>query len=297
MKRQEGELLVLCRQAVENGVELPEGTCFKVSCVQELGFRFLLSVWASGLQRTLVYGADCSRCTIESRSENRDGFMKANRILGVAGREPLDRVCLEKPAFRNEEQAFREASLSARGTSRRGFLKDMVATTLDTTFLPFVEKRKEEGQNRAEKERGSAAFLEALEVLSMERGQEREGRLAAYRIGVSPTACYGCRVCALLCPTGALTWEENGSSHADARLTIDPSRCHGCNACRDLCNVGAIGIEFDPDFRVQESIPFHEKRCHSCDRTFLSSSETSHHCPGCRRRDQVPSIFGPISWG
>lgn len=294
----EGELAVICRKTDEYEGKLPDRVRLKLSCARELDFRFLLAAWAAGVRRVVVYGADCSGCELLSgRADSKDGFVRVNRILSVSGRELLEMTCDERPLFQKGEKESGSVGHADLRVSRREFFKDMVATTLEPALSSLTARPEDQEQIGEEKGKGTTAFLDALDHLSREREEKAGGRLAAYGIHVSDFRCYGCRVCATLCPTGALSWVADGESPSDERLEIDPSRCHGCNACRDLCDVGAIRIEFDPDFRVRKSIPFVEKKCQVCGRTFLSPSAIRHHCPGCRMRDQGPSLSGPVLQG
>lgn len=279
----EGALWVQCRKTRGNLDETHSKKCWMIPCVKEIGFRFLLVKWMRGARKLILLGADCSRCDSALEAGREDGVQKANEILLVVGEKPFEiQFGKGTPSEHEEKITEGEAHSLKQATSRRGFFKVLAESTLATALNTSTEK-----SDVRKQEKPSPRFLEALERLGRERGQDRDRRMSAYEIHIETDACYGCRVCATLCPTRALSWDEGILPPYEVRLWIDPSRCTGCDVCRDLCDVGAIGIVFRPDFREQESVLFQENLCEECSRTFVSANSTSHHCPGCRRKGPV----------
>ncbi len=277
------ELGVICQKADADRTEMPEGAVLRVSCVKEIGFRFLAARWVTGLRRLVVYGADCSGCNVVPPPSREDGVQRVNEILRVAGQASIEVV----PGGSLRQSGDKAGGTTAmsdgtqRATSRRELLKAMIAGPLDAAF-PSTRYEPDMRDGKG----ASVAFLDALEGLRNGEEQEREGRLAAYRLGVNTRVCYGCKVCATLCPTGALGWEGDPETSDFARMRLDPSLCLGCGACVDLCDVGAIDFTFEPDLRVQQEILFREGRCSVCDRIFLASHPGEGLCPGCRSHDR-----------
>lgn len=56
------------------------------------------------------------------------------------------------------------------------------------------------------------------------------------RLTAAPT-CTACGECAIICPTGALTWTEAGDS---LTLEFAPLACTGCGLCIETCAPGAL---------------------------------------------------------
>lgn len=56
---------------------------------------------------------------------------------------------------------------------------------------------------------------------------------------VEVARCSLCGVCAGVCPTGALAYEEDGR---EARLTVVVGRCDACRACEPACPEGALTV-------------------------------------------------------
>jgi ferredoxin len=268
---------VICQKIDADRTEVPKGTVLRVPCVKEIGFRFLVARWMSGLRRLVVFGADCSGCNPGSPLSLEDGIERVNEILRVAGQASIEVVpsgSLRQSGNRAVGTAISDVTEHA--TSRRGLLKEMVSRTLDTAFPSTWDP------STGDEAGAPVAFLEGLDRLRNGSEQEREGRLAAYRLGIDTRVCYGCKVCATLCPTGALGWEEGPETCDSARMRVDPSLCHGCGVCVDLCDVGAMDCTFKPELSVQRSILFREERCRVCGRNFLASHPGDGLCPGCR---------------
>ena len=283
------ELWVLCQGTSSDRAETPEDVGLRVPCVREIGFRFLAAEWMAGLRRLIVCGADCSACDVVLPVNHEDGLQRVNQILRVAGQGPMEVLSAESSGESEGRVGEKERREEAPRTSRRGLFKAVIAGTLDAALPASL------GVPGREPEAGRpVAFLEALRRLGEERESETKGRLAACRLSVDSRLCYGCRVCATLCPTGALVWEEDLETPDSARIRIDPSRCHGCGACVDLCDAGAVEVTFQPDFRVQEEIVFRERGCADCDRVFLSAHPAEDLCPGCRMHLRYRSCEGDV---
>jgi ferredoxin len=229
----------------------------------------------------VIHGADCSGCNVDPSPNLEDGLEGVNEILRVAGQAPIEVVPGGSSRRSGDEAGGSPISDGTeRVTSRRGLLRTMIAGSLGVV-IPSAR----EGPDTSDTTGSFVAFLEALGAIGNVNKEEREGRLAAYRLGVNARLCYGCKVCATLCPTGALHWEEDSGTRESARIRIDPSRCIGCGVCVDLCDVGAIDCKFSPELRVQQEISFMEERCSVCNRFFLASHMGEGLCPGCRRQE------------
>ncbi len=54
---------------------------------------------------------------------------------------------------------------------------------------------------------------------------------------VDKTKCIGCGTCIHMCPTNAISFDENGQAQ------IDKKKCVKCMTCVSVCPVNAITIE------------------------------------------------------
>ena len=274
------DLVILCRKTDRKEKEMPEGAALSVPCSKEIGFRFLAARWMAGLRRLVVEGADCSGCDVVFPPGGENGVDRVNEILRVAGQGPIEVVPAGLRGRSEDRSGAGRDEREGRATSRRGLLKALVAGSLGAALPPAR-------QGPAEEEKAFIAFLKTLDGLCGRKGERGEGRrLAAYRLSVDTRLCYGCKVCATLCPGGALVWEEDPAPPGRALMRVDPSRCLGCGVCRDLCDVGAVDCAFEPGLASGQEILFRERRCRACDRPFLSPRPEGDLCPGCGTYDR-----------
>ncbi|MBI2370137.1 MAG: 4Fe-4S binding protein [Deltaproteobacteria bacterium] len=82
---------------------------------------------------------------------------------------------------------------------------------------------------------------------------------------VEPERCTLCGACPARCPTGALTFQEEGES---SQLLFDHARCIACEACTTVCPEGAVRIERRLEFAQlgQATIAAEDQvaRCQHC---------------------------------
>lgn len=76
---------------------------------------------------------------------------------------------------------------------------------------------------------------------ALESGQANGGDVPVSwgRLSIDVDACRACRMCAVFCPTGALSRYE---VHGERGLQHQPSKCVDCRLCEDACQVGAITV-------------------------------------------------------
>jgi heterodisulfide reductase subunit A len=85
-------------------------------------------------------------------------------------------------------------------------------------------------------EQGSAAAMRALPPLLA-------GAVPAPRFAsrVDPARCTGCRICAAVCPHGAITFAADPAG--GARAAVDPAFCQACGLCAAACPVHAAELD------------------------------------------------------
>lgn len=95
--------------------------------------------------------------------------------------------------------------------------------------------------------------------------------------------CDACRMCYVVCPTGALT-----SDIKNSKIDFDASICVKCNACIEVCKVNAL--ENSPSFDIKDLflmeaknlINFDVKNCKECGMIF-STNDDDEYCARCRK--------------
>lgn len=97
-------------------------------------------------------------------------------------------------------------------------------------------------------------------------------------------SCYGCGICALLCPNGALEIgeEENGRR----RVYITPHKCTGCGVCRAVCRENGIEEICAVNLPHLDQIVLSEVASRSCERCGRAISPKSEEtlCTACKHR-------------
>ena len=112
-------------------------------------------------------------------------------------------------------------------------------------------------------------------------------------------ACTGCGACANLCPTGALTIDDNLES---ARLLWISVHCSQCNLCLDVCARKALHREpcFDAGRIAGETTTmikeFHRRLCTECGKSYLSSGKES-LCSDCTKTGNFMNAVSVMIYG
>ena len=96
--------------------------------------------------------------------------------------------------------------------------------------------------------------------------------------------CTACRMCYIVCPTGALT-----SNIRNSKIDFDSMLCVKCNACHEVCEPDALTLS--PSFNIKEFfvaqaknlILFDVRNCEKCGMIFSTNSDEN-FCPRCRVR-------------
>jgi ferredoxin len=88
--------------------------------------------------------------------------------------------------------------------------------------------------------REPAASVRALAALGATRGNIANERAPLGRVTFDSSACTMCGLCASVCPTGAIRFDQGVVA---AALDLDRSACIGCGHCSRICPERALAIE------------------------------------------------------
>lgn len=266
----------------------PEGA-LRVPCLGGLGSdRLLRLVQASGERPVELLdrgwcthcpaAADCRRPPVDQALAD---CRSALATLGLAERSPILRTApLSARLFRRETPT---ASGEKRVT-RRGLLRQLAghaagsraqlqgAATAAPEPVPMVSGRVQPTPRLRR--------VEALAALAVTQDQGLPNALFP-EAEISP-ACCNHRICAALCPTGALhpVGDEDGSG-----LDYDPLYCIRCGLCQQVCPEKAITIRGRDGHPYVGRVPATRHRRQHCQRchTPFTSGEEQTLCPGCRK--------------
>jgi len=97
-------------------------------------------------------------------------------------------------------------------------------------------------------------------------------------------SCTGCQVCAVRCPTGALSWHNQTD---EVRLEYRSLACIGCGLCISVCPSDALNMIVQHDFELlrndQRTLLFRsqQQKCTGCGEHFLACDNDTLYCRAC----------------
>lgn len=222
--------------------------------------------------------ADCRRPPVDQAlTECREALAS----LGLTGRSPsLRKAPLPAHLYRRETPTpGGETRVSRRGLFRRlaghaaGAAEQIQGTgPAAPAAVPMVSGRVQPAPRLRR--------VEALAALAVAQDQSLPNTL--FPQAKISDACCNHRICAALCPTGALqpVEDEDGSG-----LDYDPLFCIRCGLCQQVCPEKAITITERDGHPYVGRVPatrHHRQRCQRCHTTFTAGKEHT-LCPGCRK--------------
>ncbi|MBA2867869.1 heterodisulfide reductase subunit A-like polyferredoxin [Methanococcus maripaludis] len=127
-----------------------------------------------------------------------------------------------------------------------GFFKELhpklapVNTKVDGIAIAGVAQGPKDIPDTVAQAKGAASAV----AIPMSQGQFK---IEMIRATVNEDTCGGCKVCALMCPYNAITYEEK-----DGHLVAitDDVACKGCGACAAACPSGAMQLRYYRDEQV-----------------------------------------------
>lgn len=270
----------------------------RVPCLGGLSTGRLLQMvaMAGTRQLELVDRGWCAGCSAGGSSAHpvQGSLGEARSLLAQAG-------CQAMPELRSQPLPARlmprdiPAPITEARLARRGFFSALAANAAVSVdrVRPLVapsELRTRRGFEREpvpSRERSRA--LAAMDRISTSAGTSMP-RALFHRVEVSGDCCNH-RLCASVCPTGALAVHEQGDQ---AELAFDTALCIGCRQCSSTCPSGAMTVLPGGDGSAGRPLPEHpirltsfsETSCADCGRRY-TQAEGEALCPQCRKRREL----------
>lgn len=161
-----------------------------------------------------------------------------------------------------------------RPLSRRQFFRAMAAPLPvgagGAPTFPAAERRESAERRR---------ILDALDAAAAARGRALPDELFALLSNNGTCADY--RICAAICPTGALAVR---AAEGQAALEFDAEACIACGACERACPEHALALEPHGGRRERRVIAMHRpRRCSACGEAYTPKNEDEGLCLSCRK--------------
>lgn len=202
------------------------------------------------------------------------------------------------PKWRNSPLPHSEATdaaiplpLAERRVSRRDLWRRLAGHAASTADQVH-------GTGRAAGSEGAAGrpLVHGISVVDRERvvayAERHRGELPeglSPRVAIDHDACCNHRICASLCPTGALAAYQQESASG---VAFDPARCITCRLCESVCPERALTVS-EQGGRTEIVTRHSEKRCTDCLQPFSGSERGADPlCPECRKKQDLLSGGG-----
>jgi ferredoxin len=237
---------------------------------------------ADPLPVSLVDRGGCAACPAGGQAANpaRVQLDRAAAYLREAGVAPAQLPRLEtRPLDFHGARSDSASADASRSATRRGFLR---ALTAEATAVAASRDVAARGPVRAEaaaprlpsteRER----LLAALQLLAERYGGRVSGALF-HRLDIGPD-CAGHRVCAAVCPTGALRGYRDAAGATG--IAFDAALCIGCSRCAQACPEKAITLQLGagtPTSGLHALTRFDTRTCEFCGDEFAANPGD----PGC----------------
>jgi ferredoxin len=246
-------------------------------CLAGLGPAAYVGLAALGVERVGLHLEGCAACPIGGlRSQIVETIDAANALtdLNIV-------VVAEDAGERTHKQMH---STRSRRYSRRALLRRFAGGgSPSSAVLPDLEPPPENGKAPPLERR---ALLHALAHLY----DARRTSAHFFPSMTASSSCTACRVCATVCPTGALSFESEEGCFS---LTFAPKACTECGLCVELCAADALRSAAPLSYNDAEPYVLLQGRLKKCKRCRVDFCGESDLCPTCTFRRRHPSGSTP----
>jgi len=252
-----GETVLSCARSEKRAGHIEE-------CLALLPWEFLAYLALGG--KLILNLKSCRACPHEDCLELlEDQLYKLKCFLGEEGYAAYVQVCFDDLPNVKEE-----------GVSRRDFFRSMALGGKKTTALVLNDV--------VGSKVDAMIYRRMLAQRVREIASQDERFSCRMNLPWIKESCYGCGICALLCPNGAL--EISKEQDGVRSIMITPHKCTGCGVCKAVCRDGCIeeicAVNVPHLDRVMLA-QVASRSCEGCGRAMNpASSETL--CIACRQK-------------
>jgi ferredoxin len=227
---------------------LPGNTIVTLPCLARLDPSLLVLAFAKGAASVSLCTGVCDDCPGRRLGSHLSSVVaEAQRHLeafGLPGRIDLGEG-LERPE--PEPEPEQPVGLTRRGLFdllRKGgtvYAAKAVEVLLPEPGAAATEANPRRRENPVHLPAQRERLLESLRALVPQGSARRETRLAFVAPELDPSRCNGCALCGRVCPTGALSIEEDAEGDI-LRITCQESACVDCGLCVETCRQQALSL-------------------------------------------------------
>lgn len=231
-----------CERAVQAG-RIDTGYTAVLPCLAWVDEALIVHMACSGARRIVLHAGLCAACELAAAAHALPAVAReAQRILdawGIAARVEVDDGVDEANAPAADDAA------AADGLSRRGLFSQARTALVDAAAeaasaqVGALSGRAAAAQAAPEPDRRRWQLLDDLHAAGLPEGDAVVPRRVAPRVDIDVEHCSGCALCALFCPTGALS-KAGKAAGGGTLLEFDAALCRDCGVCADTCRYGAL---------------------------------------------------------
>jgi len=270
----------------------------RIPCHGMLDAPLLAALKGVGVQRMRLCGlSQCESCPTQVGQQRIVDLIQESResdawpALLFDGHDGLSR---------DDESDQADGALHAEPvTSRRGFFRQVARKGAEgvasATFIGLLEQDEETVRSQAIGVDEDALMTKyvpvhhRLSLTALAAGNARGVAGQLHNIAASD-ACTGCQVCAIRCPTGALSWQDDGDTVA---LNYRTAACIGCGLCVKLCPYDALNLHAQEDAAAvlaDERVRLfasEQLTCEQCGDRFLPHDGDNRYCWICKNEMEM----------
>ena len=261
IRKNDGRAVIACARIASKCQADP--ACFAgVPCLPRATETLMVELAAQGAKEVMLVDGNCATCKHGVCVPAIDEAMqRADALLAVHG---SDARITRQTGF-PEDMRVDDAS-GAYGSTRRGFFSDAAAAAKETAKtaaktsieneLGYKVGERPIGERLRVTEDGTLPLLDmpaheaainALDVIGIPESGAIDSRLFG-SVSVDVKQCNACGMCAVFCPTGALSRNAADKPSAPIRFfEFSAADCVQCGLCVDVCWKGALTLSTSVD--------------------------------------------------
>jgi formate hydrogenlyase subunit 6/NADH:ubiquinone oxidoreductase subunit I/coenzyme F420-reducing hydrogenase delta subunit len=265
----DGQAVIACARISSKHNADPR-TFAEVPCLGRVEESLLIGLASHGVESIILVDGDCPTCKFRTACTTIDAVVRsANDLLGTWGSEALVRRASAFPpacALEDERGSY--------GQARRGFFAKAKQGAKDTAVKAAVHELELEKEQPSLRDRlkvgdGKMPQFEAVRRMNILNGLDSLGtpsRAAIEtrlwgRVEIDAQVCNACGMCAVFCPTGALSKVgEDAPAKPNSGIVFEFScaECVQCGLCADACFRKCLNVS--SSVQTSELLDFEPRR-------------------------------------